>query len=101
MPDPLKNKDVRWRQRFQNFQKAFGQLSNVATLAQQRELTDLEQQGLIQEFEFTHELAWNTVKDFLESRGRSFCPRSPVDSTTCYCRKRSIYPYLRRFRILV
>ncbi len=62
---------MRWRQRFQNFQKAFGQLSNAATLAQQRELTDLEQQGLIQEFEFTHELAWNTVKDFLESRGRS------------------------------
>jgi nucleotidyltransferase substrate binding protein (TIGR01987 family) len=71
MPDPLKNKDVRWRQRFQNFQKAFSQLSNAATLAQQRELTDLEQQGLIQAFEFTHELAWNTLKDFLESRGRS------------------------------
>ena len=71
MPDPLKNKDVRWRQRFQNFQKAFSQLSNAATLAQERELTDLEQQGLIQAFEFTHELAWNTLKDFLESRGRS------------------------------
>jgi nucleotidyltransferase substrate binding protein (TIGR01987 family) len=71
MPDPLKNKDVRWRQRFQNFRKAFSQLSNAAALAQQRELTELEQQGLIQAFEFTHELAWNTLKDFLESRGRS------------------------------
>ena len=59
MPDPLKNKDVRWRQRFQNFRKAFSQLSNAAALAQQRELTELEQQGLIQAFEFTHELAWN------------------------------------------
>ncbi len=38
-------------------------------LAQQRPLTRLEDQGLIQEFEFTHELAWNTLKDFLENRG--------------------------------
>jgi len=39
--------------------------------ARQRELSELEQQGLIQAFEFTHELAWNTLKDFLESRGAS------------------------------
>jgi nucleotidyltransferase substrate binding protein (TIGR01987 family) len=61
--------DVRWRQRFQSFRKAFGQLSAAANLAKQRRLSDLEQQGLIQAFEFTHELAWNTLKDFLESRG--------------------------------
>jgi nucleotidyltransferase substrate binding protein (TIGR01987 family) len=61
--------DVRWRQRFQSFQKAFGQLSAAVQLADQRALTDLEKQGLIQAFEFTHELAWNTLKDFLESRG--------------------------------
>lgn len=62
---------MRWRQRFQNFRKAFSQLSNAAALAQERELTALEQQGLIQAFEFTHELAWKTLKDFLEARGRS------------------------------
>mgnify|MGYP001553081664 CR=1 FL=1 len=61
--------DVRWRQRFQSFGKAFAQLSAAADLASQRKLSDLEQQGLIQAFEFTHELAWNTLKDFLESRG--------------------------------
>ena len=61
--------DVRWRQRFQSFGKAFAQLSAAADLAKQRKLTDLEQQGLIQAFEFTHELAWNILKDFLESRG--------------------------------
>jgi nucleotidyltransferase substrate binding protein (TIGR01987 family) len=38
-------------------------------LAQQRPLSKLEEQGLIQVFEYTHELAWNTLKDFLESRG--------------------------------
>lgn len=63
------NPDVRWRQRFQSFRKAFGQLSAAADLAKQRKLSELEQQGLIQAFEFTHELAWNTLKDFLESRG--------------------------------
>jgi nucleotidyltransferase substrate binding protein (TIGR01987 family) len=38
-------------------------------LSQQRPLSKLEEQGLIQAFEFTHELGWNTLKDFLESRG--------------------------------
>jgi nucleotidyltransferase substrate binding protein (TIGR01987 family) len=63
------NPDVRWRQRFQSFCKAFAQLSAASDLAKQRKLSELEQQGLIQAFEFTHELAWNTLKDFLESRG--------------------------------
>jgi nucleotidyltransferase substrate binding protein (TIGR01987 family) len=61
--------DVRWRQRFQSFGKAYVQLSAAAELAKQRKLSELEQQGLIQEFEFTHELAWNTLKDFLDARG--------------------------------
>ena len=37
-------------------------------LARQRELSDLEAQGLIQGFEYTHELAWNTLKDFLQTQ---------------------------------
>jgi nucleotidyltransferase substrate binding protein (TIGR01987 family) len=69
MSDAIRKQDIRWRQRFQNFNKAFSQLSGAAALAQQRPLSDLEQQGLIQAFEFTHELAWNTLKDFLEERG--------------------------------
>ena len=69
--DSSKKKDVRWRQRFQNFKRAFGQLSKAAALARERDLSELERQGVIQAFEFTHELAWNTLKDFLESRGQS------------------------------
>src|SRR5205814_9519889 len=65
------NPDIRWRQRFENFKKAFAQLSKGAATAQERELSDLERQGLIQAFEFTHELAWNTLKDFLKERGAS------------------------------
>jgi nucleotidyltransferase substrate binding protein (TIGR01987 family) len=62
-------KDIHWIQRFNNFKKAFGQLSGAIELAAQRDLTNLEKQGLIQAFEYTHELAWNTLKDFLENRG--------------------------------
>ena len=65
----MENQDIRWQQRFQNFKRAFHQLSAAVELARQRDLSELEQQGLIQAFEFTHELAWNTLKDFLESRG--------------------------------
>ena len=60
------NPDVRWRQRLQSFRKAFGQLSKAAAIARQRELSELERQGFIKAFEFTHELAWNTLQDFLE-----------------------------------
>ena len=63
------NQDIRWLQRFQNYQKAFTQLTQAVDLSRQRALSKLEQQGLIHEFEYTHELAWNTLKDFLEARG--------------------------------
>lgn len=61
--------DVRWVQRFQNFKGAFYQLAKAAKLAQERDLSELEQQGMIQAFEFTHELAWNVLKDYLEEQG--------------------------------
>ena len=62
------NKDVRWKQRFANFQKAFSQLTKFIDKA---ELSELEEQGLIKAFECTFELAWTTLKDFLEYRGQS------------------------------
>ena len=65
----MSTQDIRWIQRFNHFAKALSQLKEAVTLAQQRPLSKLEEQGLIQAFEFTHELAWNTLKDFLESRG--------------------------------
>ena len=60
---------MRWRQCFFNFKKALIQLEDAVVLGNQRELTKLEKQGVIQEFEFTHELAWNVLKDFLEDQG--------------------------------
>jgi nucleotidyltransferase substrate binding protein (TIGR01987 family) len=69
MVNSISSQDIRWIQRFNNYIKALSQLKEAVTLAQQRPLSKLEEQGLIQAFEFTHELAWNTLKDFLESRG--------------------------------
>ena len=63
------NQDIRWLRRFQNYQKAFTQLTQAVDLSRQRALSKLEHQGLIHGFEYTHELAWNTLKDFLEARG--------------------------------
>ena len=44
-------------------------MENAVDLAEERDLTELEEQGLIQAFEYTHELAWKTLKDFLNDRG--------------------------------
>ncbi len=65
----MTKQDIRWIQRFNHFAKALLQLREAVMLAQQRPLSKLEEQGSIQAFEFTHELAWNTLKDFLEERG--------------------------------
>ena len=65
----MNNQDIRWIQRANNFDKAFSQLKDAVELARRRQLSKLEAQGLIQGFEYTHELGWNTLKDFLEEHG--------------------------------
>jgi nucleotidyltransferase substrate binding protein (TIGR01987 family) len=66
------NLDVRWKQRFSNFKKATLQLTEFI---QKGELNKFEVQGLIQCFEYTFELAWKTMKDYLEQEG--FDVKSP------------------------
>ena len=61
--------DIRWKQRYNNYRRALQTLTDAVELAAQRPLSRLEQQGLIQGFEFTHELAWNVLKDYLEAQG--------------------------------
>jgi nucleotidyltransferase substrate binding protein (TIGR01987 family) len=61
--------ESRWQQRFSNYTKALVSLQSAVNLLNQRPLSALERQGLIQGFEFTHELAWKVLKDFLEEKG--------------------------------
>lgn len=61
----MTNPDIRWKQRFQNFEKALARLREaVAT----QNPSDLEKAGVIQFYEFTFELAWKTVQDYLEAQ---------------------------------
>ncbi len=60
--------DIRWIQRLDNWNRALAQLTKFM---EQTELNELEEQGLIQSFEYNHELAWKTQKDFLEASGYS------------------------------
>ncbi|MBI4647633.1 MAG: nucleotidyltransferase substrate binding protein [Bacteroidia bacterium] len=62
-------KDIRWRQRFNNFIKALSQLTKF--IEKGKNLNELEEQGMIKAFEYTFELAWNTIKDFYESQGET------------------------------
>ena len=63
--------DVRWKQRLDNFSKAFAQFEKGVAIGEKRTLSDLEKQGLIQAFEFTHELAWNVLNDYFSYQGAS------------------------------
>ena len=59
-------KDTRWKQRLQNWNRALAQLTKFMA---RDSLDELQEQGLIQSFEYNHELAWKTQKDFLTERG--------------------------------
>ncbi|MDA3917692.1 MAG: nucleotidyltransferase substrate binding protein [Deltaproteobacteria bacterium] len=61
-----KKYDIRWKQRFQNFKKAYEQLRDPVLKVD--ELSDLEKEGMVQRFEYTFELAWKTLKDYLEEQ---------------------------------
>ena len=62
------NKDIRWEQRFSNYRKALSQLQKFIDKGK---LSDLEKQGLVKAFEYTYELAWHSLKDFLEYSGQT------------------------------
>ena len=68
--------EIRWHYRFRNYSRAFGRLQHA--LREGREaLNELEQEGVIQRFEYTFELAWNTLKDYLEYGGVVLSPVTP------------------------
>lgn len=63
------HQDNRWIQRLSNYSRALTQLEAAVSLANQRPLSALEQQGMIQCFEYTHELSWNVLRDYLKDQG--------------------------------
>lgn len=62
----MRESDIRWQQRFSNYKKALVQLTKFI---EKGSLNELEEQGLIQAFEYTHELAWNLLRDYLRDQG--------------------------------
>lgn len=64
----MENKDIRWQQRFINFNKAFNQFEKFVNTV---DLNDLEKQGLIKSFEYTFELGWKTLQDVIKEKGYS------------------------------
>jgi nucleotidyltransferase substrate binding protein (TIGR01987 family) len=69
------SEDIRWKQRFQNFDRAFVLLRSA--LEEKRPLSMLEKEGVIQRFEYSYELAWKTLKDYLEANGVVISPVTP------------------------
>jgi len=80
----MESKDIRWVQRFSNFNKALDKLEEAVSriqedypidkegnIADDQFLDDILKEGLIQRFEYTHELAWNVMKDFLIHAGNT------------------------------
>lgn len=63
------NVDIRWKQRFQNFEKVYKRLSHAIRIVEGEPDNEVLTAGLIQTYEFTFELAWKTLKDYLEMEG--------------------------------
>jgi nucleotidyltransferase substrate binding protein (TIGR01987 family) len=77
--------DVRWKQRFQNFRRAFLLLRQALEDENADNYSDLECEGVIQRFEYTFELAWKTWKDYLEHAGviiEELTPRKVIKECT-------------------
>ncbi len=70
------NPDIRWKPRFQNFDRAFVLLRDAMENGPSA-LNQLEKEGVIQRFEYCFELSWKTVKDYLEESGFVFATVTP------------------------
>ena len=67
----MEEKTERWRQRLATFGKALVRMDEVVTLWHNRKLSDLERDGMIQRFEYTQELAWKLLKNYIEYQGEA------------------------------
>lgn len=68
-------KEIRWKQRFENFEKFY---KLIEKYSKEEIKTELEKAGMIQFFVMTFELAWKVLKDYLESE--EFIVKSPRET---------------------
>ena len=72
----MEEKDIRWIQRFSNYRRALAKFNQAVEIISNQmdwgeDVDDLLEEGLIQRFEYTHELAWNVMKDYAEYQGHT------------------------------
>jgi nucleotidyltransferase substrate binding protein (TIGR01987 family) len=69
--------DIRWQQRFSNYLRALQKLTEAVQFVSENHnikntvLAEISEEGVIQRFEYTHELAWNVMKDYAEYQGNT------------------------------
>ena len=75
------NNEIRWEQRFENFQKSLRNLEETVSCIQHEGLNKIYTMALIQAFEISFELGWKTIKDYLEFGGiKVTTPREVIKS---------------------
>lgn len=72
---------IRWEQKFESYGKALRRLAEIVRCAQERPLTDFEKDGLVQRFEFTHEMAWKVMMSFCKHQSPEIALYGSKDST--------------------
>ncbi len=78
MNSESKNNKPRWIYRFDNYKRAFTLLREAIASMEERKLSQLEKEGVIQRFEYTWELAWKVLKDYLEHEGITLTRITPA-----------------------
>ncbi|NWG70147.1 MAG: nucleotidyltransferase substrate binding protein [Parvularculaceae bacterium] len=77
---PQTSDKPRWIYRFDNFKRAFLLLREAIETTEARPLTQLEKEGVIQRFEYTWELMWKLLKDYLEHAGAALSSITPKET---------------------
>ena len=71
--------EIRWIQRFENFQKALNNFQEITNCIKQNGINKIYTMALIQAFEIVFELSWKTIKDYLEYNGiKTDTPRETI-----------------------
>ena len=75
----MKQEKYRWQYRFANFSRAYALLQEANDLHSENKLDQLGKEGMIRRFKHSVDLAWNTIKDYLEDQGLALSQRTPKD----------------------